>query len=253
MNKDELRGKHALITGGGTGIGLAIAQALAGAGVRVTITGRRLSVLQEVAEGEMHPVEMDVTNPDSVTDGVAEAIARNGPVQICVANAGIAEGRGILKMDLDFWHKIMATNLDGAFLTIQACLPSMLSTDWGRVIGVASIAGVRGLRGAPAYTASKHGLIGLIRGLSEDYMGGPHTFNALCPGYVDTAIVTRNQDAIAKATGMSDADALNTMVRANRHRRLIAPSEIGAAALWLCAPGSESVNGQTIEIAGGQM
>ena len=248
-----LKGKHALITGGGTGIGLAIADTLVGAGAEVTITGRRLEVLESVAKPGMHPIAMDVTDEDSVRGGVAAAIKKRGPVQICVPNAGIAEGRAFKKMDLDFWRQMMATNLDGAMLTIQACLPGMLETNWGRVIAVASIAGVRGLRGAPAYTASKHGLIGLIRGLSEDHMGSPHTFNALCPGYVDTPIVTRNTDAIASATGMSEADALGTMVRSNRHKRLIEPSEIGEAALWLCGAGSGSVNGQTIEIAGGQV
>jgi 3-hydroxybutyrate dehydrogenase len=249
----SLNGKHALITGGGTGIGLAIAQALAGAGAQVTITGRRIEILEQAASDSIHPLVMDVTDETSVFDGVAQATKARGPVQICVPNAGIAEGRTIGKMDLGFWRRMMATNLDGAMLTIQACLPEMLKTDWGRVIAVSSIAGVRGLRGAPAYSASKHGLIGLIRGLSEDYMGGPHTFNALCPGYVDTPIVTRNTDAIASATGMSDAEALNTMVRSNRHKRLIEPSEIGTAALWLCSEGSSSVNGQTIEIAGGQV
>lgn len=248
-----LEGKHALVTGGGTGIGLAIADALAREGAEVTITGRRIEVLEDVAQERMHPLAMDVTDESSVKNGVAAAIEARGPVQICVPNAGIAEGRAFRKMDLDFWRKTMATNLDGAMLTIQACLPGMLATDWGRVIAVASIAGVRGLRGAPAYTASKHGLIGLIRGLSEDHMGGPHTFNALCPGYVDTPIVTRNTDAISSATGMSEAEALNTMVRANRHKRLIDASEIGEAALWLCGAGSGSVNGQTIEIAGGQV
>lgn len=248
-----LKGKHALVTGGGTGIGLAIANALAGAGAQVTITGRRMDVLEQAVTDAIHPIVMDVTREDEIFDGVSQAIKARGPVQICVPNAGIAEGRTIGKMDLAFWRRTMSTNLDGAMLTIQACLPEMLKTDWGRVIAVASIAGVRGLRGAPAYTASKHGLIGLIRGLSEDYMGGPHTFNALCPGYVDTPIVTRNTDAISSATGMSEADALNTMVRANRHKRLIEPSEIGEAALWLCADGSNSVNGQTIEIAGGQV
>lgn len=249
----ELLGKHALVTGGGTGIGLAIARALASQGAQVTITGRRMEVLQDDASDGLHPLVMDVTAPEQISDGVTTAVAARGPVQICVPNAGIAEGRSISKMDLDFWRRTMATNLDGAMLTIQACLPSMLSTDWGRVIAVASIAGVRGLRGAPAYTASKHGLIGLIRGLSEDYMGGPHTFNALCPGYVDTEIVTRNTVEIANRAGLSEADALQTMVRANRHKRLIAADEIGAAALWLCGAGSGSVNGQTIEIAGGQV
>ncbi|EPX79887.1 SDR family NAD(P)-dependent oxidoreductase [Litoreibacter arenae] len=249
----ELSGKHALVTGGGTGIGLAIAQALAGAGAQVTISGRRMDVLEQVATENLHPLAMDVCDPDQVRRDVEAAVAARGPIQICVPNAGIAEGRSLTKMDLAFWRRMMATNLDGAMLTIQACLPSMLTTDWGRVIAVSSIAGVRGLRGAPAYTASKHGLIGLIRGLSEDYIGGPYTFNALCPGYVDTEIVTRNTAEIAKRAGLSDEDALGIMVGANRHKRLIKAGEVGAAALWLCGAGSGSINGQTIEIAGGQV
>ena len=196
-----LEGKHALVTGGGTGIGLAIAQALAEHGAQVTITGRRAEVLEEVAGDGLHPLVMDVTDEASVVDGVAAAVAARGPVQICVPNAGIAEGLGLHKMDLDFWRRVMATNLDGAFLTIRECMSSMRETDWGRVIAISSIAGIRGLRGAPAYTASKHGLIGLIRGLSEDYLSTGYTFNAL----------------------------------------------------WLCGPGSQSINGQCIQIAGGQM
>lgn len=247
-----LNGTHAIVTGGGTGIGLAIARALADNGAVVTITGRRKDVLDEAAVHGLHAQVMDVTDEASVEDGVAEAVAARGPIQICVPNAGVAEGRSINKTDTDFWRWILTTNLDGAFWTIRACLPSMQSTQWGRVIAVSSIAGVRGLRGAPAYSASKHGLIGLIRTLSEDYMGTPFTFNALCPAYVRTDIVTRNQEAIQSRAGVSAEDALNMMIRANRHRRLIEPEEVAAAALWLCAPGSESINGQTIEIAGGQ-
>ena len=147
----------------------------------------------------------------------------------------------------------MATNLDGAFWTIRESLSSMRNADWGRVIAVSSIAGIRGLKGASAYTASKHGLIGLTRSLSEDYLGTPFTFNAICPGYVDTPIVTRNVDSISKRAGISADAARDIMVSANRHQRLIAAEEIAAAALWLTGPGSESVNGQSIEIAGGQM
>ena len=123
----------------------------------------------------------------------------------------------------------------------------------GRVIAVASIAGVRGLKGAPAYTASKHGLIGLIRGLSEDLIGTGITCNALCPGYVATEIIDRNVAAIQARAGVTGDEALALMVNANRHKRLIDPAEVAAAALWLCADGSDSVNGQTIEIAGGQV
>ncbi|KAG1648732.1 D-beta-hydroxybutyrate dehydrogenase [Nymphon striatum] len=236
----DLSGKHALVTGGGTGIGLAIAKALAEAGAQVTITGRRIEVLEGIEAEGLHAMTMDVRDPDQVFSCVQAAVAERGPIQICVPNAGIAEGCSFLKMEFEFWRNTMATNLDGVMLTIQACLPSMLETDWGRVIAVSSIAGVRGLRGAPAYSASKHGVIGLIRGLSEDYMGGPYTFNALCPGYVDTEIVTRNTSEIAKRAGLSEEDALNTMVRSNRHKRLIDADEIATAALWLCGTGSGS-------------
>jgi NAD(P)-dependent dehydrogenase (short-subunit alcohol dehydrogenase family) len=248
-----LDGKHALVTGGGTGIGLAIARALADHGTQVTITGRRLEILQKVASDGLYPLAMDVTDEAQVVEGIAQAVEARGPVQICVPNAGIAEGRSLPKSDTEFWRRIMATNLDGAFWTIRESLASMQSTDWGRVVAISSIAGLRGLKGASAYTASKHGLIGLIRGLSEDYMGKPMTFNALCPGYVDTPIVSRNVDAISSRAGVSEDKAREMMVRQNRHQRLIAPEEVAQAALWLCGPGSQSVNGQCIEIAGGQV
>lgn len=251
----EPEGRHALVTGGGTGIGLAVARALAGAGAEVTITGRRREVLEAAAEGapRLHPLAMDVSLEDEVVQGVAEAVAARGPVTICVANAGIAEGRSLGKTTLDFWRRTMAVNLDGAFLTIRECLPGMREAGWGRVIAISSIAGVKGLKGAPAYTASKHGLLGLIRGLSEDLLGSGITCNALCPGYVETEIVSRNVAAISARAGVSEDEALALMVSQNRHGRLIAPEEVAAAALWLCNPGSESVNGQAIEIAGGQV
>jgi len=247
-----LNGKHALVTGGGTGIGLAIARALAAGGAQVTITGRRQAVLDEVAGDGMTGLAMDVRDEADVTDKIAAAVAARGPVQICVANAGIAEGRALHKTSLEMWRNIMATNLDGAFLTIRESLASMRQTDWGRVLTISSIAGLRGLKGAAGYTASKHGVIGLTRALSEDYIGTPFTFNAICPGYVDTPIVSRNVDSIAQRAGVSEDQARDMMVSANRHNRLIAPEEVAAAAMWLVGPGSESVNGQCIEIAGGQ-
>lgn len=250
-----LQGKHALVTGGGTGIGLAIARALATAGAEVTITGRRLDALQDAAQGAtgLHPMGMDVTDEAAVETTVAEAVAQRGPVQIVVANAGIAEGRKLHKTDTGLWRRIMATNLDGAFFTIRAAMPAMLTTDWGRVIAISSIAGLRGLPGGGAYTASKHGVIGMIRSMSEDFLGAPYTFNSICPGYVDTDIVTRNIDAIKGRAGITADAALQMMTDANRHKRLIAADEVAQAALWLCGPGSGSVNGQEIQIAGGQV
>ncbi len=250
-----LHGKHALVTGGGTGIGLAIASVLANAGARVTITGRRADVLEQAAQStsDLYPHTMDVTEQSNVSAAIKQAVVDRGPIDICIANAGIAEGRGLAKTDLDFWRRIMTTNLDGAFLTIRECMKSMHDLPWGRVIAVSSISGLRGSRGTAAYTASKHGVLGLIRALSVDYMGTGITFNALCPGYVDTPIIEQNVSLIAARTGLSDADARARMVDANPHGKLIAPQEVAAAAIWLCAPGSDSVNGQAVEIAGGQV
>ena len=248
-----LTGKHALVTGGGTGIGLAIAQDLAAKGALVTITGRRQEVLDTVATGNMTGMAMDVRDEDDVVAKIAAAVDARGPIQICIANAGIAEGKSVHKTDMTFWRNMMATNLDGAFLTIRESLNSMRQTDWGRVIAVSSMAGLRGLPGAACYSASKHGMIGLIRSLSEDYMGTAYTFNALCPGYVDTPIVTRNTASIAQRAGVSEDKAREMMIKANRHQRLIEPSEVVAAAAWLIGPGSDSINGQSVEIAGGQM
>lgn len=248
-----LQGKHALVTGGGTGIGLAIARALAAEGAKVTITGRRQEVLDDVSGQGLFGLAMDVRNEDDVVAKVDAAVAARGPIQICVANAGIAEGKSLQKTSLEFWQNMMATNLDGVFLTIRESLKSMTTTDWGRVLTISSIAGIRGLKGGACYSASKHGVIGLTRSLSEDFLGTNFTFNAICPAYVDTPIITRNVDSISKRAGISEDEAKQMMVGVNRHKRLILPEEVAAAALWLTLPGSESVNGQAIEIAGGQM
>ena len=251
----EHQGRHALVTGGGTGIGLGIAMGLAEAGAEVTITGRNLERLQSVAADHprLHALQMDVDDPENVRGGVSAAAAARGPVAICVANAGIAEPAAFRKETPEHWRAIMATNLDGVFFTFQAALATLDRGDWGRMVAVSSIAGLRGLKGAIAYTASKHGVIGMIRGLSEEYIGGPVTFNALCPGYVDTAIVDRNAAEIAEHAGMSEADARQALARGNRHKRLLEVDEITATAMWLCSDAAQSVNGQAVQIAGGHV
>lgn len=244
---ENLHGKTALVTGGGTGIGLAIATALRAAGASVVITGRREDVLAEAAAAhDLIPQPMDVTEEASVE----AAFAPYPRIDICVANAGIAEGQTIRTGETAHYRRIMATNLDGTWFTLRAALRKMDPT-WGRVIAVSSIAGVRGLKGAHAYTASKHGVVGLIRGLAVDYTGTGITLNALCPGYVDTAIIAQNITRITARTGMSDADARQVMLDANPSGRLIAPEDVAAAALWLCGDGSGSVTGQAIELPGG--
>ncbi|MDO6591545.1 3-hydroxyacyl-CoA dehydrogenase [Loktanella sp. D2R18] len=248
------QGKHALVTGGGTGIGAAIAVALAQAGAKVTITGRREGPLNDLAASnpQLHPLVMDVNNEASVRDGIAEAAMARGPVQICVANAGIATAQSFAKTSMADWRNIMSTNLDGVFLTLQAALKTLPDGMPGRMIGVSSIAGVRGLKNGVTYTASKHGVIGLMRGLSEEYMGGPVTFNALCPGYVDTDIVRDQIIGMQEKFDMTKDAATAIFSAGNRHNTLLGVDEIAAGALWLCSEGARSVNGQTLEISGGQ-
>ena len=187
----EHDGTHALVTGGGTGIGEGIARGLAEAGAQVTITGRRADVLAAVAASHpnLHALPMDVSDEFSVREGIAEAARLRGPIQICVANAGIAEGGPFAKVSLADWRRIMTTNLDGVFLTLQSALATLPADAPARMIVISSIAGLRGLKGAVSYTASKHAVIGLVRGLSEEYMRRPITFNAIFPGYVDTDMV----------------------------------------------------------------
>lgn len=249
----ELAGKHAVVTGGGTGIGLAIATDLADRGAEVTITGRNAKALDAAASARLHPMVMDVQDEAAIKSVLSQAVAARGPIQICVANAGIAEGRTVPKTSHAFWRNMMLTNLDGAFLTIRESLVSMQGCDWGRVIAVASVAGLRGLPGGTAYSASKHGMIGMIRAMAAEMARGPITFNALCPGYTDTPIIDRNQVAIAEKTGISEDDARKGMIRTNPHNRLVTVEEVAAAARWLTGPGSDSINGQAIEIAGGHV
>lgn len=250
----SLQDRHALVTGGGTGIGRAIALMLAQNGAKVTITGRRKGPLQEVSalHANIACQIMDVTDEASVTKATQAARDIHGPITIAVANAGIAEGRSLAKTDLEFWRQIMATNLDGAFLTFRACEADMLEQGWGRGIAISSIAGLKGLKGAAAYTASKHGLTGLIRGLAADNLHKPLTYNAICPAYVDTDIVPSNLKRIMERTGLPEDKAMAIMRDANPHGDLIDPVDIAAAALYLCGPHSGTINGQALQIAGGE-
>tara|TARA_B100000795_G_scaffold42144_1_gene27588 strand:- start:1657 stop:2412 length:756 start_codon:yes stop_codon:yes gene_type:complete len=248
-----LTGKKAVVTGGGTGIGIAIARRLAAEGCKVAITGRRLDVLNEACKpfGGI-PIKMDVSQEISVVDGMQRIADQLGTIDICVANAGIAEGQNIRNSSLEFWRNIMAVNLDGTYLTVREALRHMPVKKWGRIIAIASIAGLRGLKGAHAYSASKHGVVGMIRALSADHAKLPVTFNTICPGYVDTDIIKRNAKNISSRTQMSEDAARDLMVKLNPHGRLITPDEIATAALWICSKGADSYDGQALEISGSQ-
>ena len=251
----EHRGKHALVTGGGTGIGLGIARALADAGADVTITGRRLDVLNAAAKGDsrLHPLQMDVAQETSVRSGIAAAAGAHGPVQICIANAGIAKGGPFGETPLKDWRQMMQINLDGVFLTFQAALATLPEDMTGRYVAISSIAGVKGLKNAIPYTVTKHGVIGLIRGLSEEMRPRPVTFNALCPGYVDTDIVRNQIPGLMRRFDTDKAGAIAAIAGGNRHGKLLDVDETTAAAIWLCSDGARSFNGQTLEISGGQI
>ena len=248
------RGKHALITGGGSGIGLAIATALAHRGAMVTITGRRLEVLEEAAAQTpgLIPVALDVRDEQQVDEVIAQSVQTHGPIQICVANAAQGKSGRLHQASTEEWRAMMDTNVDGAFFTIRAAMRSMLQTDWGRVIAISSIAGVAGMARGGAYSVSKHALVGMIRNLAADFPKDPYTLNSICPGYVDTAMARSNIPLLMKRDGHSQEAAEQILNNANPHGRLIDVQEVAKTALWLCDPQSGSVTGQEIQVAGGR-
>lgn len=241
-----LSGHQVLITGGGTGAGADLARGFAAAGARVVIAGRRAEPLRAVAGGAIRAVQADVTDEHSVDAMFAEA----GPCDIVIANAGAADSAPFGKTTLAEWNAMLAVNLTGVFLTFRAGLAQMPGR--GRLIAVASTAGLRGYPYVAAYTAAKHGAVGLVRALAQEVARRDVTVNALCPGFLDTEMTERSIETIMQTTGRDRAGALAALTAHNPQRRLIAPAEVTAAALWLCGPGSEGVNGQAIAINGGE-
>jgi NAD(P)-dependent dehydrogenase (short-subunit alcohol dehydrogenase family) len=200
--------RHAWVTGGGSGIGAAIAETLVAAGMRVTITGRRQEVLQALASrfpGKMQAVEADVTDEAAVADAVARAKAAFGPVDVLVNNAGQAASAPFLKTDATLWQQMLSVNLTGTFLCSQAVLPDMLTARWGRIINVASTAGLVGYAYVSAYVAAKHGVVGLTRALALEVAKKGITVNAVCPGYTETDILRESIANVVAKTGQSIA------------------------------------------------
>jgi len=252
----DLRGHHAVITGGGTGIGAAIARSLHGAGARVTLMGRRREPLERVVAelgGEgASVVEIDVTDEASVEAAMAAARTL-APVSILVNNAGGVETAPLARTSTALWQQMIAVNLTGAFLCIRAVLDDIARAEGGRIITVASTSGLKGYAYTGAYAAAKHGVIGLTRTLALELARTGATANAICPGFADTDLVQRSLDTVSEKTGQARDEVLAQFVRDNPQKRLVKPEEIAAAALWLCDPLSASVNGQSIAIAGGEV
>jgi NAD(P)-dependent dehydrogenase (short-subunit alcohol dehydrogenase family) len=254
----SLANKHALITGAGTGIGAAIAVAFSAAGARVTLAGRRRAPLLALQKtlGESRAfvaADFDVIEETKVRAGVAAARAAFGPVDILVNNAGEAPSAPFLKTDLATWNRVLAVNLTGAFLVTREVVPDMLAKRAGRVINVASTAGLVGYPYVSAYVAAKHGMIGLTRSLAREFARAAVTVNALCPGYTDTPLFDRAIDAIVAKTQRSRGDARASLTAANPQGRLVTPEEVAQTALWLASAAAEAITGQAIAVAGGEV
>jgi len=250
----ELTDKHAVVTGGGTGIGAAIAAALAADGASVTVMGRRLEPL-EATTGKLKGarcVPCDVTDIDAVEVAFQKARADAGPVEILINNAGAAEAIPFHKMDAQQWRRMLAVNLDGVFNCTRMVYDEMRNSGWGRIVNVASTAAVKGYAYVSAYCAAKHGMVGLTRALALEAARTGVTVNAVCPGYTDTDIVRNAVKSITAATGRSEEEALAEITSGNPQGRLIQPSEVADAVVWLCRPQSASITGQAIVVAGGE-
>jgi NAD(P)-dependent dehydrogenase (short-subunit alcohol dehydrogenase family) len=254
----QLTGKHALVTGGARGIGGAISKLLLAHGARVTTLGRDRKSLEEAAHslrsiGSIRFVVADVTDQTAVQRAFGEASSQSGRIDILINNAGRGKSAPFLKTDAQLWREMMSVNLEGTLHCMQAALPAMIESGWGRIVNVASVAGLTGYRYVSAYCAAKHAVVGLTRSVALEVATKGITVNAVCPGYTDTAMTRESVANIAAKTGRSDEVALAELTATNPQKRLITPEEVANAVAWLCLPGSEAITGQAVAIAGGEV
>jgi len=258
----RLAGRTAVITGAGRGIGRAIARSFAQEGARVALCSRTAGEVERVAEEvrrefraeAMHGV-CDVSEPAGVAEfflSVSKAFGQRG-ADILVNNAGVAESSKFVETDNEFWERHLAVNLSGTFYCMRAVLPGMLARGWGRVINVASIAGKTGAPYIAAYSASKHGVLGLTRSAAMEVASRGVTVNAVCPGYVDTEMTAQAVRGITARTGRSGEEALEALKRMSPQNRLVTPEEVAAVALLLASEDGRGINGQAVNVDGGSV
>ncbi len=252
MQANWLEGRHALITGGGTGIGAAAATHLNAAGAKISLLGRRREPLEATAEivgGSAIPC--DVTDRAAIDRAFAQAREAHGPIEMLIVNAGIADSAPFGRLQRDDWDRIIAVNLTAAFECAQAALPDLMASKDGRLVFVASVAGLRGVPYAAHYAASKHGLLGLMRSMAAEFAKSTMTVNAVCPGYVDTPMTNQSVARIMEKTGRAEGESRSIIESMNASGRLVHPDGIGTLILTLCLPQSRDVNGAAITIDGG--
>ena len=246
----SLSGRHALVTGGGSGVGAAIAQTLAAAGAKVTITGRHKQSLDAVAAtaASIHSCQCDVTERSSFTTALEHATTERGGFDIAVANAGVASSSAFIKSSVEELDQMLDVNVRGVFNTWQLALPHMLQNKSGRLLAIASMAGLQGYAYTAGYCASKHAVIGMMRSVAMEYTKKGITVNALCPGFVDTPMLERSIDNIVESTGRSREQARADLASQNRDGTIIQPEQIAALVLELAGDAGANRTGEAIEL-----